>query len=501
MKILLVEPNYSNKYPPLGLMKIAKYHIDKEDEVFFVKGLNRDLAKKKWDRIYITSLFTFYWDKTVKTINYYINSVENQINIYLGGVLATIQYDEFRDLFPNITIIKGILDRPGMLGFDDNIIVDTLIPDYGILNETDIFDYKYPTSDSYISYTTRGCIRNCKFCVVREIEPEYKSYISIKNVVDQIKRNHGEKRNLLLMDNNILASKDFDKIIDEIKELGFYKGNKSYISKKTGIKMTSYVDFNQGIDARLLTEEKAKKISEIEIKPLRIAFDHADDEYVKLYKEKIELSANYGMKHLSNYVLYNLDDSPEDLYKRLDINIQLNESFQKDSKLKGTKIFSFPMRYSPLKGEISHGRKYIGKLWSWKYIRTVQCILNATHGVVGPKRSYFSRSFGKTIDDFRLLLMMPEEYIVYRADYEDSGLTSMWLEMYKRLLKKYSHKAILSYITNSYIDINDYHSAPKDIQAFLKHYKIKNGRFVEKGEEYNYNMEFDNSNFLDEMIV
>ncbi|MES5484562.1 hypothetical protein QMZ05_17535 [Bradyrhizobium sp. INPA03-11B] len=60
-KILLLEPGYKNKYPPLGLMKIAQYHskYGQNDQVTFVKDLNPELRKRSWDRIYITTLFSF----------------------------------------------------------------------------------------------------------------------------------------------------------------------------------------------------------------------------------------------------------------------------------------------------------------------------------------------------------------------------------------------------------------------------------------------------------
>ncbi|WP_239458420.1 hypothetical protein [Faecalicoccus pleomorphus] len=67
MKVLLVEPGYKNKYPPLGLMKISAYQKILGDEVVFVKGENKTLKDIRWDRIYITTLFTFYWNRTIKT--------------------------------------------------------------------------------------------------------------------------------------------------------------------------------------------------------------------------------------------------------------------------------------------------------------------------------------------------------------------------------------------------------------------------------------------------
>lgn len=58
--ILLIEPSYKNKYPPLGLMKIAQYHGShgKGDRVRFIKGEDRSVLSEAWDRIYVTTLFS-----------------------------------------------------------------------------------------------------------------------------------------------------------------------------------------------------------------------------------------------------------------------------------------------------------------------------------------------------------------------------------------------------------------------------------------------------------
>ena len=58
MRVLLVEPKYKNKYPPMGLMKISTYHKMLGDEVHFVKGTNPSIDAEVWDRIYVTTLFT-----------------------------------------------------------------------------------------------------------------------------------------------------------------------------------------------------------------------------------------------------------------------------------------------------------------------------------------------------------------------------------------------------------------------------------------------------------
>lgn len=71
-KILLIEPKYKNKYPPLGLMKIASFHREKmHDYVRFTKGkLPPAFANTKWDHVYVTSLFTFEWAATIEAIEY-----------------------------------------------------------------------------------------------------------------------------------------------------------------------------------------------------------------------------------------------------------------------------------------------------------------------------------------------------------------------------------------------------------------------------------------------
>ena len=176
-----------------------------------------------------------------------------------------------------------MIDRPGILG-KNSIIVDTLTPDYSIIDtkKNHYLDYEYPFKDTYIAYSTRGCIRKCEFCAVPIIEPCFNNYVDIKKQINEIKEKYGEKKNLLLLDNNVLASKFFDQIINDIKDLGFTKGAKyTYIKNGRNISAFRYVDFNQGVDARLLTKEKCLKLSEIAIKPLRIAFDYADEDSLK----------------------------------------------------------------------------------------------------------------------------------------------------------------------------------------------------------------------------
>ncbi|GAI83916.1 unnamed protein product, partial [marine sediment metagenome] len=116
----------------------------------------------------------------------------------------------------------------------------------------------------------------------------------IKKLVAGIIDKSGERQNLILMDNNVLASPRFDDIIDDIKELGFEKGATFGPTRRKRI-----VDFNQGLDARLLNESKMKRLAEIPLEPMRLAFDSISMK--KAYVDAVRLANKYGQKEMSNY--------------------------------------------------------------------------------------------------------------------------------------------------------------------------------------------------------
>ncbi|MFA6075636.1 MAG: cobalamin-binding domain-containing protein [Negativicutes bacterium] len=418
MRILLVEPAYKNKYPPLGLMKISTYHKHKGDEVLFCKGNNKKLQVEKWDRIYISTLFTFHWGITVKTIQYYAESVTDKGKIYVGGVMATLKADELENVFKKIVVIRGLLDKNGLLEYNDEACIDALIPDYSIINSTQnaYLNYVYPENDCYYIHASRGCIRKCPFCAVHVIEPEFKVTTSIIDQINHVKELYSEKRNLMIMDNNILALDNFPELVKEIIRAGFGRG--AVFKNQNNKKVVRRVDFNQGVDARLLTEQNMEMISKIAISPLRIAFD--DIELKNTYVEKVRLAAQYGIKILSNYILFNFKDTPENFYDRLLTNIELNEEFTASGL--ATAVWSFPMKYVPISGEFSINRKYVGEQWNKKLLRGLQCILIPTRGVVGKHRGYFEAAFGRNSKEFREIMMLPEEYILQRSKYINNGL-------------------------------------------------------------------------------
>ena len=440
--VLLVEPDYKNKFPPLGLMKLATYFREQGVLVEFVKGKSLTHRQRRWDAVFVTTLFTWEWKRTVETIRYYEKSTGSP-TVYVGGIVATLMPDELRKE-AGATVVTGLLDQQGKLGLPGDDRIDSMVPDYSILDD---IEYKYPVEDAYFIHATRGCVNRCAFCAVPKVEPTYKSYQPIIDQITAIKEAHGEKRDLVLMDNNTVASPKFDKIIDEIIEAGFGAGARFGARKR-------HVDFNQGLDARLLTEAKNKRLAETSIWPLRIAFDSLDvrDDY----ERAVRWAARSGLTRLSNYVLFNHEDTPQDFYDRLRLNVELNEEL-------GTKIYSFPMRYSPV---MRTDRRYIGEHWTWRYVRGVQCILNATRGVVGVKREFFLRAFGANSDEFVELISMPEDYIMNREAHEDSDARE-WRECYRKLSQSQLADFKLRALNGKLTVLG---SGDQDVERLLAHY-------------------------------
>ncbi len=93
MNILLVEPSYRSKFPPLGLMRLSTYHHRRGDRVAFVRGENDWARARQWDRTYVASLFTWELPRTADTIDFYRASVQNPRDIFVGGPME----DEFID--------------------------------------------------------------------------------------------------------------------------------------------------------------------------------------------------------------------------------------------------------------------------------------------------------------------------------------------------------------------------------------------------------------------
>jgi hypothetical protein len=92
-RILLLEPGYKNKYPPLGLMKIAQYHgpHGKKDHVTFRKGPDPAMPMQVWDRVYVTTLFSFEYQKIAETIDFALQAVHGHTQRVSAATLPPCQ--------------------------------------------------------------------------------------------------------------------------------------------------------------------------------------------------------------------------------------------------------------------------------------------------------------------------------------------------------------------------------------------------------------------------
>jgi hypothetical protein len=83
----MTEPGYKNKYPPLGLMKITQYHgpNGKRDRLRFIKGEDGSVLNEAWDRIYVTTLFSFEYDRISRSIDFAREAAGGQTDkIFVG---------------------------------------------------------------------------------------------------------------------------------------------------------------------------------------------------------------------------------------------------------------------------------------------------------------------------------------------------------------------------------------------------------------------------------
>ena len=421
--ILLIEPGYPNKYPPLGLMKIAQYHgpNGKNDNVRFIKGEDRRVLDTHWDRVYITTLFSFEFARITNAIDFALQVVNGDTDrIFVGGIAASLMHERFSSepRWRGIRFIKGLLNKSpaaslqldsfsGELYADDiaGLPIEDHIPDYSILDQ---IDYEYPVIDAYFGYASRGCVRKCKFCGVPKLEGMQRDVESLSDIINGIERQYGAKKDLVLMDNNVVASNRFKEIMAEIRDLGFAKDAKL---KRNGRAVARRVDFNQGVDARILCKDPMflRELSTICIRPLRIAFDHAG--LRKPYEQAIRYAHEFGLNELSNYMLYNFYDSPQDLFDRMWLNVSINEEL-------GIRIFSFPMRYQPTDRP---DRGHIGVKWNRYWLRSFQIILQATHGIVSGSPDFFKHAFGDSFEEFENILYMPHTYIRNRTWFSTHG--------------------------------------------------------------------------------
>lgn len=543
MRVLLVEPNYKNKYPPMGLMKISTYHKILGDEVRFVKGFDSAVDDAVWDRIYVTTLFTFDFDLDVDTINHYKLLVNNIDNLYVGGIMASLMTEQLMEAtgIDREHILTGLFTDTSVVGDNNSINVDELPLDYDILEQ---IEYKYPAGDNYFAYTTRGCPNHCSFCAVPILEPNF--HVT-NNIIDQIRvidEKYGPKQHLLLLDNNVLNATDLKGLVDDLCAAGFARGAKyvdpgvynivmmryrngdraDFLDRKMAAylegfkkriksaemlefflrivigaeeaddyaqymleheaeltpiidkyrsktKKARYLDFNQGVDGRKINDENMEQLARLAIHPLRIAFD--DIRLKDVYCRAVRTAHKHGIKEISNYILFNYKDKPEDLYERLRVNIELNKEL-------GIQIFSFPMKYSPIN---ETDRSFIGEKWDKKSVRAISAILQVTKGVVAAGSSFFYKAFGNDLDEYFELLAMPRELIMFRSHFEENGTTGKWQALYRGLTVE-QKKNLMELVSLNVTELRK-RAWPDELKDILPYYLIKySGKTEQNDEKY-----------------
>src|SRR4030067_1199065 len=195
-------------------------------------------------------------------------------------------------------------------------------------------------------------------------------------------------------------------------------------------------------------------------------------------KTQSDWQTNMGVKELSNYILFNYVDKPEHLWERLKINVDLHKELNSNN-------FSFPMKFIPLYGYESLDRKYIGKHWNRKYLRAVQCVLNVTRGIGMQGTSFFERAFGKNIEEYFEILMMPEPFILWRNHYDNINLTNKWRNQLKNLTNQQLEEAKKIVLSNDFFSFNG--TTSKSVVSLMKFYQLpKSSPLKEKQKSYFY---------------
>lgn len=268
MKIGLIDVDHNN-FPNLALMKLSAYHKSIGNQVEWYVPFG-----DRYDIVYVSKVFSFSKD--------YDDAI-NADTIIRGGTGYAIHNVGGREVYERIW--DGGFDLP----LPD--AVEHIYPDYSI--------YPMYTEDTAYGFLTRGCPRGCAFCHVAAKEGKH----SVK-VADLTEFWNGQK-NIVLCDPNILACKDWKDLLRQL------------------IDSKAWIDFNQGLDIRMMDEEKAEMIVACKIKEIHFAWDRYEDKKMILPKLEMfqrvcsEAGKNLPHRHAIVYTLVNFDTTLEQDLERI----------------------------------------------------------------------------------------------------------------------------------------------------------------------------------------
>lgn len=246
MNIGLIDVD-SHNFPNLCLMKISAYHKQRGDQVEWWNGL------KHYDRVYQSKVF----DSTYSADNEFVIMADEIIR---GGT----GYD-FKNKLPDE--------------------IEHIYPDYSL----------YGVEDKAYGFLTRGCPRACPFCIVSA--KEGRKSVSVADL-DEF---HRGQKEIVLLDPNILASKDREHHLQALADTN------------------AFVDFNQGLDVRFIDDDVTELINRVKVRNIHFAWDRYEDEAVitalQKYAKKATHKPHGGFATV--YVLTNFDTTHDQDLERI----------------------------------------------------------------------------------------------------------------------------------------------------------------------------------------
>lgn len=258
MRIGLIDVDGHN-FPNIPLMKISAWHKQQGDAVEWYSPM----FSGHMDKVYMSKVFSFTPDYP-----YYIDADE----IIKGGSGYCISLVDGKEVFDK----SKDIDLP--------YEIEHIYPDYSI----------YGIDDTAYGFLTRGCPRGCDFCHVKDKEGK-----CLYKVADLSEFWNGQK-NIVLCDPNILACAEWKNLLQQL------------------IDSKAWVDINQGLDIRLMTQEKAEMIKKLKIKELHFAWDRYEDKDIVVPKFKMfKEITNIDIRKLIVFVLCNFNTTIEQDLERI----------------------------------------------------------------------------------------------------------------------------------------------------------------------------------------